>query len=541
MRKNWFLLLAFSLLTTCVQACSDSDSKEDVTPIEKPEDPGDDKPEKPGDKEAAEYFVSVSAPSGGDGSIERPFNTIEAGLAAAGPGDVVTVRGGVYSEAVYFHKSGTASKPIVVRAYEGETPIIDGREMSWGGSLALVRISEVSYITFEGFEIRNLITDDGTKEPNGIVVSQGATNITVRNNHIHHIQNTAATGNNAWPGAHAIHVIGNTNRAMRNIVVDGNHVHDMVTGTSETVTVNGYVDNFTISNNVIHDVSNIAIDAAGGYAANSNPQFNYARNGVICGNTIYNAENSLGQLDGGYGAIAIYADGARNITVERNRVFHCDRGIGMVSETDNYPTTGCIVRNNIVYDCHRTGIYMGGYLGYTGGGTEECYIINNTLYGNNTRSGHFSQNEVEGEIRLTENCRRNVVKNNLICSRRAEDLFIHKYTNTGSDNVIDNNHYSGLGAWVWGTRSWGAEDWTWTDRILTLAAWSSACGGDAKAHYSATPVYTFTPAVDSAFAVGNDSTIKNAGEALIPFYVGTTDFAGNPRTVDGKISIGALQ
>ena len=54
MRKNWFLLLAFSLLTTCVQACSDSDSKEDVTPIEKPEDPGDDKPEKPGDKEAAE-------------------------------------------------------------------------------------------------------------------------------------------------------------------------------------------------------------------------------------------------------------------------------------------------------------------------------------------------------------------------------------------------------------------------------------------------------------------------------------------------------
>ena len=92
MRKNWFLLLAFSLLTTCVQACSDSDSKEDVPPIEKPEDPGDDKPEKPGDKEAAEYFVSVSAPSGGDGSIERPFNTIEAGLAAAGPGDVVTVR-----------------------------------------------------------------------------------------------------------------------------------------------------------------------------------------------------------------------------------------------------------------------------------------------------------------------------------------------------------------------------------------------------------------------------------------------------------------
>jgi hypothetical protein len=57
---------------------------------------------------------------------------------------------------------------------------------------------------------------------------------------------------------------------------------------------------------------NIGIDAAGGYAANTDPALNYARNGVISGNTLYNIESKRGPL-GGHGAIGIYVDGGRNV------------------------------------------------------------------------------------------------------------------------------------------------------------------------------------------------------------------------------------
>ena len=80
-----------------------------------------------------------------------------------------------------------------------------------------------------------------------------------------------------------------------------------------------YVDGFVIRNNTIYNGENIGIDAAGGYSGNPDPELNYARNGIIVGNHVYKLEHASGPL-GGYGAIGIYVDGARNITVERNRV-----------------------------------------------------------------------------------------------------------------------------------------------------------------------------------------------------------------------------
>ena len=74
------------------------------------------------------------------------------------------------------------------------------------------------------------------------------------------------------------------------------------------------------------------------------------------------------------GALDLVAS-ARNIIVERNKVHEADRGIGIVSENDAYPTENCIVRNNFVYNCWRTGIYLGGYLNYTTGGTNNCAVV----------------------------------------------------------------------------------------------------------------------------------------------------------------------
>ncbi len=471
----------------------------------------------------------------GNGSISKPFKSINTALGVANPGDTVFVRGGTYREKVVFPKSGTDDKRIVLKAYRNEKPLITGEGMNLTESyINVVHISGMSNITMEGFEVANFIAPDGVIEINGITVDAGASNVTLRGNHIHHIQNFNPYPGGGLCGGHAILIIGNNNRKMQNIVVESNKIHDCVTGYSETVTVNGYVDGFTVDGNEIYHCSNIGIDAAGGYAANAIPAYNYARNGVISGNVLYDISSVHGLVYEriGLGSIAIYADGSRNITIERNRIFGCDRGIGIVSETNNYPTTGCIVRNNIVYDCHLTGIYTGGYLGYTGGGSDNCYIVNNTLYGNNRATGPYA-NEIEGEIRFTENCRNNVVANNLICASSSTDLFVHKYTSTGSGNVFENNHYSGPGKWMWGYLK--------SNAISDFGVWKNTVGGDADGFYTSTPFFNLTPSLTSDFGIGNDSTVKNAGKVYTTDIVGTLDFAGNPRTVDAKISIGAIQ
>ncbi|HEY1201910.1 MAG TPA: right-handed parallel beta-helix repeat-containing protein, partial [Niastella sp.] len=243
----------------------------------------------------------------------------------------------------------------------------------------------------------------------------------------------------------------------------------------------------------------------------------------------YNIDMTTGPIGGvhGHGAIGIYVDGARNITVERNKVHECDRGIGIVSENDLYPTSSCIVRNNFVYNNWRTGIYLGGYLNYTSGGTNDCYVVNNTLYQNNIETGAFG--EIEGEIRLTERCNNNVIKNNIIYARPV-DVFVHKYTSTGVNNVIDNNLYytTGTAKWIWnGTEYTG------------FAAWKTACGGDVASTNGIDPLLVNKLLPDLHIQAG--SPAKHTGVTMSEAINGNVDIDGNPRIVNNKISKGAQQ
>jgi len=47
-------------------------------------------------------------------------------------------------------------------------------------------------------------------------------------------------------------------------VIDGNEVYDCDPAPSEALTLNGNVDGFQVTNNVVHDVNTIGIDAIGG-------------------------------------------------------------------------------------------------------------------------------------------------------------------------------------------------------------------------------------------------------------------------------------
>jgi len=172
-----------------------------------------------------------------------------------------------------------------------------------------------------------------------------------------------------------------------------------------------------------------------------------------------------------FGAISIYVCGGANTIIERNVVYESDRGIGLVSESNIYPTRTTTVRNNLVYNCYRAGIYMGDYLNYTIAGTKNCSILNNTLFQNNRVPGAFG--EIEGELRLTEHCDSNVIKNNTVYAG-PKDLLVHKYTPTGSHNTIDHNSYftTTQPQWIWNSTS--------GNPITDFLIWKKNSGQDAN-------------------------------------------------------------
>ncbi len=485
-------------------------------------------PEPPDTNKTSTFYVSATGSDSGKGDKEAPFRTIGIALAKATPGDTVFVRGGIYHEKILFPKSGRLDKYITLKAYAGEKPIIDGTGLPISGKEALVTIRKVNYIHFEGFDVCNYKTSVPGVDINGIVLDQGSSNINIIKNKVYHIENNASPENGR--SGHGIEVIGNTDVPMRNILIEGNEIHDCNTGYSENLTINGYVDGFTIRGNKVYNGENIGIVAAGGYAANPNPAYNYVRNGLITGNEVFAIDGTTGPIPAYAdinGAIGIYVDGARRITVESNKVYNSGRGIGIVSETDNFPTQDCIVRNNIVYDNDLTGIYLGGYIDYTGGGTRSCYVVNNTLYHNNRVKGYFD--EVEGEIRLTQNCFDNIIKNNIIYAR-PNSVFVHKYNTSGSGNSIDNNLYysEGTTKWIWE----GIE-------FASFEDWKNALSGDASSTNGLDPLFVNKTSYN--LHVGASSPAKNTGAVISADINGAVDKDGNPRIVDNKIDKGAYQ
>jgi len=421
------------------------------------------------------YYVSVSGDDGNAGTVDKPLRTMGKALGLVIPGDTVMVRGGTYYEPISFSKGGIQGKNVTLKAYPGERPVIDGSRVAVSGWSALVTMSNMRYIVLDGLDICNLSSASGSADPEGIYINGSSHDITIRNCNIYNIVNSSPLSNGR--SGHAILVIGSSSMSVSNLVIEYCTVHDTKTGTSENITLAGNVTGFSVRHNKIYNTENIGIIVAGGDGLNpsGDAAVNYARDGVVSDNELYNVSMS-NSVDvwgaGNYGAIAIYICGGAGTVVENNKVSNCDRGIGLVSESKIYPTATSVVRNNVVDSCWRTGIYMGDYLNFVGTGTKNCSVVGNTLHQNDRALGAFG--EVEGEIRLTEHCDSDTISNNIIYAG-DNDVLIHKYTSTGSANVFSNNQYytKGTPQWIWGNLS--------GPMITSLADWKAACGGDAGA------------------------------------------------------------
>ncbi len=236
------------------------------------------------------YYVSTSGSNSNPGTLAAPWLTIQKAANSATAGSTVYVRGGTYGEHVTINVSGTSGSPITFQSYPGEQAVIDGTGIALSaGDNPLVDLNGRSYIVFKGFELRNNKTSTVNVVPIGIYVPGGSVGVELRNNLIHHIE-TNFTGTDGGD-AHGIAVYGNTATAVSGLVIDGNELYNLKLGSSESLVVNGNVNGFQVTNNLVHDNNNIGIDAIG-YEGVGPAGSDRARNGVIANNRVWNIESS---------------------------------------------------------------------------------------------------------------------------------------------------------------------------------------------------------------------------------------------------------
>jgi len=380
---------------------------------------------------AATGATIVVAKSGG------AYSTIQAGLNAAKPGDTVDVRAGVYNERVTFPNSGTAGKYITLRGEPGA--IIDGTGLfdTLTGTRGLVYIENKSYVKVTGLTIRNAVKSSSKIFQAGIWVRGAGSFIEIRNNTVSNIVNSTKTS-----GCHGIAVYGTDGTtSLSNVAVDGNEVTGCKTGWSESMVLNGNVENFVVSHNKVHDNDNIGIDFIGFEGECPTPALDQARNGVCTDNVVYNI-TSYGNP--AYGtdrsADGLYVDGGKNIIIERNKVDHCDIAIELASEHRGKSTEGITVRNNFASRSYQGNLEMGGYAANKGKAVN-CVLVNNTTY-----------QGTGGEVVVQNNCNGITIKNNILARSDASVGYIVQWGKNNTNMTINNNLYFGgsatsPGAW----------------------------------------------------------------------------------------------
>lgn len=275
---------------------------------------------------AETYYVATDGSDKNPASKAAPMRTIQKAANLARAGDTILVRTGVYREPVVLQFSGQADKPIVLKNYPGERPVIQPGELGEQptGHGVLLQAQQgyqkpIGWITIEGLEIR--YGHDGVKFYN-------AHDIVIRNCHIHENYNQG--------------ILGNGNRVLidRNIIAGNgtnkNERQSLMHGIYATGTA------ITITNNLIYSNAAYGIQvAAYDYKEDSmaGPEYAEAKDWLIMNNTLAFNKHSSG--------LVIWQDGVENCTVQNNIFYKNGGPNGIVF----YSQKGRrhIVRNNIFY------------------------------------------------------------------------------------------------------------------------------------------------------------------------------------------------
>src|SRR5271169_4568588 len=358
------------------------------------------------------FYVSTTGDDKNPGTQMAPWRTVQHAADSARAGSTVNVRGGIYEELVSIKASGNATDGFVTfRSYPGETAVLDAEHLVPNGRSAILTIHDKSYVRIEGFEIRNFRTAEHRLTPLGISIMGAGSHIELLKNNVHHIEQTFPGRDSPGSGGNGfgIAVYGTDAKTpISELVIDGNEVHHLKTGSSESLVVNGNVTNFRITHNVVHDNNNIGIDVIGFERTAPDPAVDQARDGVVSGNLVYNITSRGNPAYGNdENSDGIYVDGGTRILIEQNVIHDVDFGIELASEHKDRATSYITARNNLIFHAHTAGVSIGGYDPQRGH-TEHCTVVNNTLYDNDTSATG------SGEFQMQWNMADNVFENNIV-------------------------------------------------------------------------------------------------------------------------------
>jgi hypothetical protein len=161
------------------------------------------------DIEEADYYFDPSAPDGGNGTFQAPFNDLSIiNNLTINPGDVIRLKAGSIFPAPFMLENiqGDAENPVLISRYgSGRRPIIAANDRTGGG---ILHIKNCQYIVVESFEIFDTATLEGDRR--GILIEIGGgsednilyyNNITIQDMYVHDIRGITDAENSGMSAA----------------------------------------------------------------------------------------------------------------------------------------------------------------------------------------------------------------------------------------------------------------------------------------------------------------------------------------------------
>jgi hypothetical protein len=482
-------------------------------------------------RSGATFFVSTTGNDANAGTSSAPWKTIQHAANTVHAGDTVQVLGGVYNESVTIPSSGNATAGyITFESAPGQTAILDGTgiKVGKGQEFGLFTLRTNSYIVIQGFEIRNFSSSTGGAVPVGIDFEGSGSFVEILNNHIHNIVQTLGACNSANALGMAIYGT-QAPASIDHITISGNELDHNTTGCSENMSIDGNVQYFVTTKNLVHDNNNIGIDNIGFEGVSPNVSFDQARDGWDMQNTIFNITSINNPVyHGQLGANGQYCDGCTRVIIERNLIHDSDIPVEVASEHSGHVSSFVVVRNNVIYHAQFVGLSIGGY-SKSVGGTDNCTIVNNTFWADGTASG------AAGELQIQYHATNNTIFNNIMYAGPTNVLINDFTSSVANPASLDHNlYFATVGA--------ASSLWNWQSKAITgYSNYQAASGQDVHSPF-ANPQFDNISTLPPNLDVMSTSPAVNGGSNLGVNTVGVLDFAGNPRVNgSGQINIGAYE
>jgi MYXO-CTERM domain-containing protein len=307
---------------------------------------------------AASSLLVGAAPAAAAVAELTPADDVEAAINAALPGDEIVLSGGTYAltERFGISVSGTVEAPVIVRAKDGERPILH-RE---GADQNVIDVDVASYVVFRGLEV------SGGSHGLRLIDAQF---VTIEECEIHGTADVALSANS-----------GDSYEGLR---ILRNHIHD-TSGTGEGMYLGCNEDacrvfDSLIEGNYVHHTNGPNVEQGDGIELKEGSYGNVVRDNVI--------------HDTNYPCILTYGtvgNGAPNV-IERNLMWNCgDHAIQSAADA--------VIRNNIILGARANGIAM---QPHQSGTPANLLVVHNTVL--HPSNDAISVSGISGSVLIANN------------------------------------------------------------------------------------------------------------------------------------------